>query len=128
VDAVSIIQKEIELVGSKGRRTEAALFDSGASYSFIEREIAEQLETILPLPIPLVFETAKQGETIQATMDVRLFFYLGGYQFSDNFIVVSGLSERVIIGALTFQKWRLKLDFEHDEVIIDPRVTRLLFI
>lgn len=26
------------------------------------------------------------------------------------------------------QKWRLKLDFEHDEVIIDPRVTKLRFL
>jgi hypothetical protein len=31
--------------------------------------------------------------------------------------------------AATLEKWRMKLDFEHDEVIIDPRVThlRLLF-
>jgi hypothetical protein len=30
-----------------------------------------------------------------------------------------------IVGAATMQKWRFKLDFEADEVIIDPRVTRL---
>jgi len=35
------------------------------------------------------------------------------------------LSNGVIIGAATLQKWRLKLDFERDEVIIDPRVTKL---
>jgi hypothetical protein len=125
---VSIIQKEVELVGSKGRTKEAALFDSGVSYSFIERELAEQVETILSLPQPMVFETAKQGETIQATEGAFVFFYINGYQFSDGFIVVPDLSEKVIIGALTMQKWRLKLDFEHEEVVINPRVTRLLFI
>lgn len=31
------------------------------------------------------------------------------------------LSEQTIIGAATLQKWRMKLDFEHDEVIIDQR-------
>jgi len=31
----------------------------------------------------------------------------------------------VIIGVATLQKWRLKLDFERDEIIIDPRVTKL---
>ena len=34
-------------------------------------------------------------------------------------------SERLIIGAKTMQAWRLKLDFEHEDVIIDPRVTRI---
>jgi hypothetical protein len=28
----------------------------------------------------------------------------------------------------TAQKWRMKLDFEADEVIIDPRVTKLRLI
>jgi len=36
-----------------------------------------------------------------------------------------GLSIQLIIGAKTMQAWRFKLDFEADEVIIDPRVTRL---
>jgi hypothetical protein len=26
------------------------------------------------------------------------------------------------------QKWRLKLDFEHDNVIVDPRVAKLILI
>ena len=41
------------------------------------------------------------------------------------FMLIPDLSEETIIGATTLQKWRLKLDFEHDEVIIDPRVTKL---
>jgi hypothetical protein len=56
---------------------------------------------------------------------VRLNFYIEGYRFSDEFMVIPGLSEPVIIGAATLQKWRMKLDFETDRVIIDPRVTKL---
>ena len=37
----------------------------------------------------------------------------------------SGGDTRAIIGAATLQKWWLNLDFEADEVIIDPRVTHL---
>ncbi|MBI4641456.1 MAG: hypothetical protein HY731_12225 [Candidatus Tectomicrobia bacterium] len=48
-----------------------------------------------------------------------------GYRFSDEFIIIDGLSDPVIIGAATMQKWRLKLNFEHEDVIIDPRVTHL---
>ena len=40
-------------------------------------------------------------------------------------MVMEKLSNGVIIGAATLQKWRLKLDFERDEIIIDPKVTKL---
>lgn len=48
-----------------------------------------------------------------------------GYRFSDEFMLIDSLSEPVLIGVATMQKWRLKLNFETDEVIIDPRVTKL---
>jgi hypothetical protein len=34
----------------------------------------------------------------------------------------------VIIGAKTMQAWRLKLDNDADDIIIDPRVTKLRLI
>jgi hypothetical protein len=59
---------------------------------------------------------------------VGLNFILQGYRFSDEFMVIEGLSEEVIIGAKTLQSWRMKLDFEAEKVIIDPRVTKLRLI
>jgi hypothetical protein len=44
---------------------------------------------------------------------------------SDEFLVVPGLSEEAIIGATTMQKWRIKLDFGHDQLFVDPRVAKL---
>jgi hypothetical protein len=41
-------------------------------------------------------------------------------------MVVPGLSEEGIIGGNTLQKWRIKLDFEHDTVIVDPKVSKLI--
>ena len=38
----------------------------------------------------------------------------------------SRLSDKVILGANTLQKWRIKLDLKHDRVIIDKRMARLL--
>jgi len=122
---MAILQKEIELAGSKGRVKENALFDSGATYSCIQKEIAEELETILPLPEPLKLRTAKKEEELIVNEAVRLDFHLNGYRFSDEFMVIPDLSEKVIIGAKTLQSWRFKLDFENDEVIIDPRVTKI---
>lgn len=122
---MAIIEKEIELVGSKGRKKEIGLFDSGSTYSCIEKGLAQKLETIIHLPMPLEFETAKKGEKVKTKEATRLNFYLNGYRFSDEFFVLSDFSEAVIIGTTTMQKWRFKLDFEHEEVIIDTRVTRL---
>lgn len=122
---MAVIEKEIRIAGSKGERKVMAVFDSGASYSCIQPELASELELVLKLPEPMDFTTAKEGERLSATETTRLDFYIDSYRFSDEFMLVPGLSEPVLIGAATLQKWRLKLDFEKEEVIIDPRVTKL---
>ncbi len=122
---MAVIQKDIELVGSRGKKKVLALFDSGASYSCINPELARQLEHVNALPEPKIFGTAKDGEQLSATERTSLDFLLEGYRFSDEFMLIPELSEQVIIGAKTLQAWRMKLDFENDEVIIDPRVTKL---
>lgn len=122
---MAVIQKDIRLVGTLGSKEELALFDSGATYSCINPELAKQLDVVIRLPEPRIFGTAKNGETLEATEAIRLDFYVEGYRFSDEFMLIPELSENVIIGAKTLQSWRMKLDFEADEVIIDPRATKL---
>jgi len=46
--------------------------------------------------------------------------------FSGKFIVAPRLSDEVILGANTLQKWRITLDLEHDGVIINKRMARPL--
>ncbi len=125
---MAVIEKEVELVGSKGRGKVAGLFDSGSTYSCIKKERADKLGVIDFLPEPLELETAKEGEKIEAKEHIGLIFYLNGYRFTDEFMVLPDIAEGLIIGTTTMQKWRFKLDFEHEEVIIDPRVTRLRFL
>jgi len=122
---MAIIEKPVELRGSKGRQEVLALFDSGSTYSCIQPQLARALATVDPLPEPMEFGTAKDGQTLVAQERVSLNFILKGYRFSDEFMLIEGLSEPVIIGAKTLQGWRMKLDFESEEVIIDPRVTKL---
>lgn len=55
----------------------------------------------------------------------RLDFYINDILLSDEFIVVPGLSEEVVIGAATMQKWRIKLDFGQDRLVVDPRVSKM---
>jgi len=122
---MAVIEKEIKLVGSKGERKVFAIFDRGSTYSCIEPGLAESLGMIEALPEPMDFGTAKRGERLAAKEAIRLNFYIDGYRFSDEFMLIPELSEAVIIGAKTLQAWRMKLDFEKEEVIIDPKVTKL---
>lgn len=69
--------------------------------------------------------TAAEGHYIEVKEVVRLDFYLNDVLLSDEFLVVPGLSEEVIIGAATMQKWRIKLDFEHDKATVDPKVAKM---
>jgi hypothetical protein len=75
---------------------------------------------------PLEFETAREGDKILVKERTLLDFYIEGIRLSDEFLIAEQLSEEVIIGTATMQKWRLKLDFENDRVIVDQKVTRLM--
>ena len=122
---MSVITKKIELVGSKSRAEVEALFDSGASFSCVTPELADKLGIVDSLPIPIKLEMAEKGQNLEVKDFVHLLFRINGYQLTDEFMVVPKLSEQAIIGAKTLQAWRIKLDFEHDDVIIDPRVMKL---
>ena len=122
---MSVIEKSIKSRGSKGEAEKPALFDSGASYSCIRKELAEKLGIVEALPDARRFGTAEKDHVIKGTHRITLDFHINGDRFSDEFMVIEALSDEVIIGAATLQKWRMKLDFENDEVVYDPRVTNL---
>jgi hypothetical protein len=114
--------------GSKNSKNLYALFDSGATYSCINEDIAEELEIFTPLHTPLKLATASEHVFMEINDSIRMDFYKDDIRLSDEFLIVPGLSEEVVIGAATMQKWRIKLDFENDTVIIDPKVAKLILI
>lgn len=125
---MSIIRLPLLYVGSKGEKHLYTLFDSGANLSCINPDHLDGIETPVPLGRIRKLGTASEGHYIEIKEAVRLDFYLHDVLLSDEFLLVPGLSEEAIIGAATLQKWRIKLDFEHDEVIVDPKVAKLQLI
>jgi hypothetical protein len=123
-----IIERTLEFRGSKGRANLMALFDSGATYSCVNASDVDGLANREPLPDPIDVETASDGNFIRIVDRVGLDFYVDGLRMTDEFMVVPNLSESVIIGATTMQKWKIKLDFEHDTIILDPRVAKLKLV
>jgi hypothetical protein len=125
---MSIIKQPLLFVGSKGEKHLYTLYDSGANLSCINPEHIKGLCDAIPLSKTRLVSTASEGHYIEIKEWVILEFYMNDVLLSDEFLVVPGLSEEVIIGAATMQKWRIKLDFEHDLAIVDPKVAKMQLV
>lgn len=123
---MSIIKLPLHYEGSQGEKVLYTLFDSGAIFSCISPDAIEDLESPIKLFRPLEVATAAIGHYLKIEERIVVDFYINDVRLSDEFYVVPGLSEDAILGVNTFQKWRIKLDFEHDTVIVDPKVAKAM--
>jgi hypothetical protein len=123
---MSLIRLPLLYVGSKGEKNLYSLFDSGANLSCINPEFVSDIEEPVQLGRIRQLGTVSAGHYIEVTQAVRLDFYIDDILLSDEFLIVPGLSEEAIIGVATMQKWRIKLNFEHNSVEVDPKVAKLI--
>ena len=120
------IRIPLRFEGSRGEKILYALFDTGATFSCLHDEVANLIGSPERMGRPLEIATASEGHFMKVTEALRTDFYFEDIRLSDEFMVIPGLSEECIIGVNTMQKWRIKMDFEHDTVIIDPKVAKLM--
>jgi hypothetical protein len=113
-------------MGLKGEKTIYTLFDSGAGFSCITPENADEIGFVERMRIPLEAGKASRGHFVRIDHMLRSDFYFGNLRMSDEFMVVPDLSEEAIIDVNRVQKWRIKLDFENDSIIVDPKVVKLI--
>lgn len=125
---MSILKFPLLFAGSKGEKRLYTLFDSGTNLSCIDKGHLDNLEVPVNLGRVRRLATASEGHYIEISERVTLDFYLNDVLLSDEFLVVSGLSEEAIIGAATLQKWRIKLNFDTDTVEVGPKVAKLQLI
>jgi len=123
---MSIIKIPLHFEGTLGEATFYSLFDSSASFSCITPECAKKIANLEKLWKPMEIATASVGHYLKINHRITVDFYYNDIRMSDEFMVIPGLSEEVIIGVNTLQKWRIKLDFEHDTVIVDPKVAKAI--
>jgi hypothetical protein len=125
---MGLIVKEVEVAGDKGAKKVKGLFDSGASLSLIRRSVVQDVATEVKMPRPVAFQLGDGEGRLTTENWAPLLITVKGIDISDNVVVVDKLAEELIIGAGTLQKWRIKLDLENDDVLIDPHVTELKLI
>jgi len=101
---MSLLFKHLKIEGDIGDDELEALFDTGATYSFIRKDRAQGVATILPLPHPKSFELAERGKVLEARERIIIDIIVNGVTISDEVVVVEDLSEELILGASTMQK------------------------
>ena len=125
---MGLLIKKLLIEGQKGKVELDVLFDTGASYSFIKKEIAEKIGILVDLVEPKKFLLADGKKRLRITKLVNLQININGCKVTDEVLVAENLSDDMIIGATTMQKWRIKLDMENERVIIDPKVVQLKLV
>ena len=122
---MGIILKEHTVNGNRGSGTVRALYDAGSGASFIRRDVAERLGDFNPMPSPYEFTMADGRGTITVSETINLDFPFGDARIYYFFFVVDELAKEMIIGADMMQRWKMKLDFDNDDIDIDPIALQL---
>jgi len=122
---MSYIVKRLNIRGNRGERVVNCLFDTGAGYSFIKEEIAKEIGDIIKFPTKMKFKLADGKTHIEVSEKIILEIKINGHWISDEVVVIKELSEDMLIGVNTMQKWRIKLDLESESVKINPEVIEL---
>ena len=123
---MGLIYKAVKVSGNKGSKEVKALFDSGASESFIRADIAKELSSPTRLPNPKSFEMGRGTLKVSRAMigDVQL----NGASLFATLLVVPNLTEELILGADFFQRWKIRLNPEDEEVILDQDALKLKLV
>lgn len=125
---MGLIIKNLKIAGDKGEALVNCLFDTGATLSFIRKDIVKDIATALMMPKPIRFRLGDGDGELEAKEVTSLHFEVDGGMISDEVVIVDKLAEELIVGAGTLQKWRIKLDLENDDIIIDKKALELKLV
>ena len=123
---MGLIYKAVRLSGNKGSKEVRALFDSGSLESFIRADIAKRLSSPTRLPNPKTFEMGRG--TLKVTRAMIGDVQLNGATLFATLRVVPNLTEELILGADFFQRWKIRLNPENEEVLLNQDALKLKLV
>lgn len=122
---MGLIAKQLEVIGDKQKIKVQALFDTGASASFIRKDLADQIATVVRMPSPWMFILGDGKGRVQAEHCLHVDIIIKGIRIFHQLIAVKDLGEEMIIGTDILQRWRIELNPEREDILIDKKVTEL---
>ncbi len=123
-----ILKLPVRFEGTKGEKIIYTLFDSGATFSCMHLDFAEEIAEAQQMLTPLEVVTTNEWTYLNINEKIVSDFYINGIRMSDEFAVVNNLIGDVIIGSTTLRKWRIDLDYENITVTIDSKNRKAILI
>ena len=124
---MGLIYKNILVRGNKHERTLRVLMDTGASHTVVRSGIAQDLASAAPLPRTISVQFASGSGEIKEM--VSLSFQIDGQEIVSAALVLEGLTEELVIGAEFFQRYKVVLDPEREEIrFTDPEALKVKIV
>ena len=116
------IYRSLKVRSSKGESAVKALFDTGASFTVVRKEIAEKIGHILPTDVRQV--TLADGKTkLDVLGYIPISTMLEGSPIDDIAYVIEELAEELIVGARVMEFYDIKLDPSTNKIIVGKNYT-----
>jgi predicted aspartyl protease len=96
---MGIIIEEYTVTGNRGTDIVRVLYDTGASASFVRRDIAEPLGDFAASPISMEFMMADGQEKFTVDRTINLVVDVDNARLVHSFYVAEDLAEELVIGA-----------------------------
>jgi hypothetical protein len=126
-----VLQIEITTAEEKSGSVKA-VFDTGSFYTILREDKVPPEATVLRRKQPHVFRTAARGHQFAAEAELPLVLRIGDRAIHDVALVSSDLSQEMLVGAGTMQKWDISIISRngHTEVSVgrdmrDPDITEV---
>jgi predicted aspartyl protease len=111
------ICRTLKIRSSKGEMTVKALFDTGASFTVIKKNVAEKIGHILPTNVKEV--TLADGKTrLKVLGYIPISTVLEGSPINDIAYVINELAEELIIGIKVMEFYDIRLDPSTNKIIV----------
>ena len=89
--------------------TVKAVFDSGSFYSIVREDKVPKGAAVLRRKVPRSFRAAPKGSQLSATGELSLVMAIRGKQIDDLVLISPDLSQEMLVGAGTMQKWDISI-------------------
>jgi predicted aspartyl protease len=111
------IYRSLKIRSSKGELDVKTLFDTGASFTVVKKEVAEKIGQILPTNIKEV--TLADGKTkLKVLGYIPISMILEGSPIDDIAYVIEELAEELIIGIKVMEFYDVKLDPSTNKIVV----------
>lgn len=116
--------EQVGIRSNKGQSQVRALFDTGASRTFIRSDVANKVGDPVPLLRPRLAALGDGETKIEIKEGMFLEIALDDYVITADADVSARLAHELIIGASTMQQWGIVVEPKEEKVVVkDPKTS-----